>query len=190
MNAVATAGDWWNAVPGTTKPSAANAGSVGTEEPAEATASPWITFALNVLSKDGWHRPKLQARKPRGHVNFRTSLHGRRRSRLMESGMRNCKFCSPRICRPCFLYVIADRDGSGLVKVGISVRPSRRLAEHRKKTRRDLKIYHRVELRCEFAALDAEGAALRALERWRIFGDWFNCSVADAVAAVERRRRP
>jgi hypothetical protein len=80
MSAVATAGDWWNAGPGTTKPSAANAGSVGTEETAVTTRSSWQTFTPNVLSKNGWTLPKLQGPHGRGHVNFRASLPGRRRS--------------------------------------------------------------------------------------------------------------
>lgn len=98
-----------------------------------------------------------------------------------------CLFCSPKVCGECWLYVVADRDGQGPVKVGISNKPVHRLAQHRKKTRRDLSIHFRVAFRCEFKALAAEESCLKTLKDNRVHGDWFDLPVSQIVELVKRR---
>jgi hypothetical protein len=77
MSDVANAAGSWNAE--TVKAGCVNSRPTGIVI-AATTARSWITFALNVWSKNGCTLPKLQAPHGRGHVNFRTSLPGRRRS--------------------------------------------------------------------------------------------------------------
>lgn len=101
-----------------------------------------------------------------------------------------CGLTSQGPCRPCFVYVVCDKgEPFGAVKVGIAFKPTKRLAQHRKKTGRDLAVHHRQEFRCEFVAADVERRALMLLSEYRFYGDWFNCSIDDAVQAVEKARR-
>jgi hypothetical protein len=100
---------------------------------------------------------------------------------------KKCLPCSPKVCRECWLYVVADRDGSGPVKVGISFMPTQRLSQHRKKTKRDLSIHLRLPFRCEFKAMDAEEACLSALSESRVYGDWFALPVDEVISIVKRR---
>lgn len=100
----------------------------------------------------------------------------------------NCIYCGDK-CRPCWLYVVADRDGGGPVKVGISFHPTRRLAQHRKKTGRDLAVHYKREFPCEFAASDAEDVATEALADARVRGDWFSVSVAHAIKIASGAKR-
>ena len=101
------------------------------------------------------------------------------------SAQRKCKYCGPSVCRPCTVYVVADRDGCGFVKVGVSFSPTRRLAQHRKKTGRDLAVFFKFETSCEYLAMDVESAALDALMASRVQGDWHSCTVEDAIVAVK-----
>ncbi len=106
---------------------------------------------------------------------------------------RKCPFhLSPNDCVPCWVYVVGDRDGSGPFKVGLSKNVTRRVAQHRKKTGRNLAALFRVETSCEFSAIDVERDALDALTAYREHGDWFNCDLERAVEAVSvahRRRK-
>ena len=98
---------------------------------------------------------------------------------------KRCKVCCEDSCRPCWLYVVSDKDKADTIKVGISTRPAKRLAEHRKKTGRDLSILFKREMRCEFDAMDAERRALKKLEPFRTRGDWFACPVHIVMAAIQ-----
>lgn len=100
---------------------------------------------------------------------------------------RRCLVCSPKVCGEYWLYVVADCDGKGPVKVGISKKPVNRLAQHRKKTKRDLSIHFRVVFKCEFKALEAEESCLNALKDSRSSGDWSNLPVSQVVDTVKRR---
>lgn len=102
--------------------------------------------------------------------------------------MARCLGCSPKVCGEWWLYVVADKDGSGPVKVGTSSKPTRRLAQHRKKTGRDLAVHFKRSFRCEFAACEAEERVTATLDAWRTRGDWFDRDVADVVAVAERTR--
>lgn len=96
-----------------------------------------------------------------------------------------CICCGPKVCRPCWVYVVADKDGSGPVKVGISFHPVQRLSQHRKKTQRDLCIHFKRAFTCEFRAMEAEENAIDALSAARVYGDWFGVAVAEAIKAVK-----
>lgn len=97
-----------------------------------------------------------------------------------------CLQCGPKVCGEYWLYVVADKDGSGPVKVGISRKPVGRLAQHRKKTKRDLSIHLKLPFKCEFKAMDAEDSCLTALQDSRVYGDWFDLSIAQVVEIVKR----
>lgn len=97
-----------------------------------------------------------------------------------------CMFCSSKVCGEYWIYVVADRDGSGLVKVGVSRNVTRRVAQHRKKTGRDIQQHFKAPFRCEFKAMDAEERALEALARHRVHGDWFDLPVSDVIKTVRR----
>lgn len=100
--------------------------------------------------------------------------------------MRNCKYHGKNRCRECWLYVVADRDGTGPVKVGISFSPVHRLSQHRKKTGRDLRIHYRASFPCEFEASDAEDSICKSLEIGRVRGDWFDIRLPDVIAAASK----
>lgn len=97
-----------------------------------------------------------------------------------------CFYCEAGECRETWLYIVAGRNGEGPVKIGISFKPVQRLAQHRKKTRRDLVIHWSRKFPCEFAAFDAEDAATDAMDAHRVYGDWFNSSVAEIISSTEK----
>ncbi|MDF3606307.1 GIY-YIG nuclease family protein [Paracoccus sp. DMF-8] len=99
---------------------------------------------------------------------------------------KECTLCDQGKCQPTFVYVVGNRDGTGSVKVGISVSASKRLAQHRKKTRRDLVVHWKKLLSCEFAAFDAEQAICDQLDYCRDQGDWFFRPVGDVVLIAEK----
>lgn len=95
-----------------------------------------------------------------------------------------CLACSPRVCRPSYLYVIAD-DSRNLVKIGCTVNVARRLADYRGNGDQHYRIIHQQEAGCEFTATRKEERALGALPPdKRVRGDWFEVSGDDAVKAV------
>jgi predicted GIY-YIG superfamily endonuclease len=114
-------------------------------------------------------------------------------AQIQPRQFKRCKVCDPfrkaSDCRPCFVYVVGNRDGSGAVKVGMSFKPTQRLAQHRKMTGRDLTVHHKTEMSCEYRALDAEDRALDHLARYRTQGDWFACSIDTAISAVIKGAR-
>ncbi|WP_409266802.1 GIY-YIG nuclease family protein [Massilia sp. BHUDP2] len=80
-------------------------------------------------------------------------------------------------------YVYVCDPGTGLIKVGQSAEPAKRL-----KTIAgyvgcpDLKSWVSPRV-CEYKRLERESHA--KLSEWRIAGEWFNCSMELAVAAVQ-----
>jgi hypothetical protein len=79
-----------------------------------------------------------------------------------------------------FIYVIQADDG--LIKVGISSNPSARLAQLQTSTPSRLSLAYIGALRCNGYAVEAE--AHRRLADYRRSGEWFNCPVDIAVAAI------
>jgi hypothetical protein len=79
-----------------------------------------------------------------------------------------------------FIYIVqAD---NGMVKIGISTNPSARLAQLRTASAVPLAIAYVGALRCNGYAIEAE--AHRTLADYRLEGEWFNCPVGMAVAAI------
>lgn len=116
------------------------------------------------------------------------------------SGDRNC----PRDCERCpwrsqakgyHVYVVASAS-AGLVKIGQSCRPKRRLQDHRLRYG-DARLLGAWHVGCQGAANDAEGRALGLMpEATRAHGDWFAVdptwaseAVASALAAPVREAR-
>jgi hypothetical protein len=79
-----------------------------------------------------------------------------------------------------FIYII--RGDHGLLKIGISSNPSARLAQLRTASAVPLTIAYVGALRCDGYAVEAE--AHRTLAGYRLEGEWFNCPVDMAVAAI------
>lgn len=98
----------------------------------------------------------------------------------------NCLMCGPKVCGEYWLYVVADKDCTGPVKVGISNHATRRLAAHRRKTGRDLMVHFKIAFSCQFKAMDGECLALDALSEYRVNGDWFDLPVEQVIATVRR----
>jgi hypothetical protein len=79
-----------------------------------------------------------------------------------------------------FIYVI--RGDHGLIKIGVSSNPSARLARLRTASAVPLTIAYVGALRCNGYAVEA--AAHETLAGYRQNGEWFNCPVDMAVAAI------
>jgi hypothetical protein len=79
-----------------------------------------------------------------------------------------------------FIYII--RGDHGLLKIGISSNPSERLAQLRTASAVPLTIAYVGALRCDGYSVEAE--AYRTLAGCRLEGEWFNCPVDMAVAAI------
>jgi T5orf172 domain len=79
-----------------------------------------------------------------------------------------------------FIYII--RGDHGLIKIGVSTNPSARLAQLRTASAVHLEIAYVGALRCNGYAV--EGEAHRTLADYRQNGEWFNCPVDMAVAAI------
>jgi hypothetical protein len=79
-----------------------------------------------------------------------------------------------------FIYVISDNHGS--IKVGISTNPTVRLAQLQRTSAAHLALAYVAALRCTGYAVEAE--AHRTLASYRQGGEWFNCPVDMAVAAI------
>lgn len=107
----------------------------------------------------------------------------------MSKGKHTCTYCKPGACRPTWLYVVADADGAGPVKVGISFHATKRLAMHRKKTKRNLAVHWKRQFSCEFAAIEAEDAVCDALDAYRTRGDWFDLPVSEIIELAEVAQR-
>jgi hypothetical protein len=79
-----------------------------------------------------------------------------------------------------FIYII--RGDHGLIKIGISSNPTARLAQLRAASAVPLAIAYVGALRCNGYAVEA--AAHETLAGYRQNGEWFNCPVDMAVAAI------
>src|ERR1700704_1423978 len=79
-----------------------------------------------------------------------------------------------------FIYVV--RGDHGLIKIGVSSNPSARLARLRTASAVPLTIAYVGALRCAGYTVEAE--AHRTLAGYRLEGEWFNCPVDMAVAAI------
>jgi hypothetical protein len=79
-----------------------------------------------------------------------------------------------------FIYIVqAD---NGMLKIGVSTNPSARLAQLRTASAVPLAIAYVGALRCAGYTVEAE--AHRTLAGYRQNGEWFNCPVDMAVAAI------
>jgi T5orf172 domain len=79
-----------------------------------------------------------------------------------------------------FIYVVqAD---NGMLKIGVSTNPGARLAQLRASSPFKLSFAYMGALRCDGYAMEA--AAHETLSRHRLGGEWFNCPVDMAVAAI------
>ncbi len=98
----------------------------------------------------------------------------------------SCNLCTSRDCPDHFLYVV--NQGSGLVKIGKSIHPTRRYAHYRKTIGKHVVLEFRRRSGCEMSTLDREQKAIRALERIAVrhHGDWFVSTVADAIFCVNK----
>ena len=103
---------------------------------------------------------------------------------MTKAKRKECLCCGDGECRPCWLYVVVGSDGEPPVKVGISCKPTRRLAQHRKKEARPLIVAFKIECQCEFVAMNLEQEAINTLGGYRTRGDWFDCSTGQAISAV------
>ncbi len=100
--------------------------------------------------------------------------------------MSACFFCGQK-CRKTSVYVIGESDWAASVKVGYAANPSKRLAQIRKQTGRDVAILHIIHAHCEFKAMDIEDASHRLLApQWSGYGEWFNCDPDFAFEAVKK----
>jgi T5orf172 domain len=79
-----------------------------------------------------------------------------------------------------FIYVI--RGDHGMLKIGVSTNPSARLAQLRTSSPFKLSFAYMGALRCNGYAVEA--AAHETLAGYRQNGEWFNCPVDMAVAAI------
>jgi hypothetical protein len=79
-----------------------------------------------------------------------------------------------------FIYVI--RDDHGLLKIGISNNPNARLAQLKTASAVPLAIAYAGALRCDGFAI--ESATHETLNRYRAEGEWFDCPIDLAVAAI------
>jgi hypothetical protein len=83
-------------------------------------------------------------------------------------------------CSGSFIYVI--RGDHGLIKIGVSVNPSARLAQLRTASPSALSFVYMGALRSNGYAV--EGEVHRTLANYRQNGEWFTCPVDMAVAAI------
>jgi hypothetical protein len=79
-----------------------------------------------------------------------------------------------------FIYVIKADDG--LVKIGVSVNPSIRLAQLQRTSAASLALVYVGALRSTGYAIEAE--AHHTLASYRQSGEWFRCPVEAAIAAI------
>jgi hypothetical protein len=79
-----------------------------------------------------------------------------------------------------FVYIISGAHGH--LKIGSSENPNRRLAELKTGSPFALAITYAGALRCDGHAIEV--AAHETLARYRLEGEWFNCPVDMAVAAI------
>jgi hypothetical protein len=79
-----------------------------------------------------------------------------------------------------FIYVI--RDDRGLLKIGVSNNPNARLVQLKTASAVPLTIAYAGALRCDGFAI--EGAVHETLSRYRAQGEWFDCPMDLAVAAI------
>lgn len=99
--------------------------------------------------------------------------------------LKACLGCSPKACGEVSVYVM-DGHSSGCVKVGYSRTPSDRAYQLRRQHEEPgIFVAFKVKLRCEFWAMDIEQSAHAKLEGLRRFGEWFDCSLEEAVRAIE-----
>lgn len=78
------------------------------------------------------------------------------------------------------VYAIAQAN-TGLVKVGVSRDPLRRLSGIRTSSPHELRLEHAVEVDDAYAV---ERVAHSMLAEWRVAGEWFNVSIEQARAAI------
>ena len=79
-----------------------------------------------------------------------------------------------------FIYII--RNGFGHHKIGISSNPNTRVADLRTASPVRLDIVYAAALDC--SGFSIEEAAHDILARYRLQGEWFNCPLEVAVAAI------
>lgn len=84
---------------------------------------------------------------------------------------------------PAFVYVITA--ANGLVKVGVTQNPTKRLAQLQTATHHRLEIYatEPIDGQDPYAA---ERDAHRLLQRHRVRGEWFDCHPEAALAAIRK----
>ena len=96
-----------------------------------------------------------------------------------------CIVCSPRFCRPSWLYVAHDLT-RGLTKIGKSVNVSARFQYYRRETRRDIRLVAKWQPSCDWIVLDFEAMAQARLpQELRVNGDWYSIEPDTAVRAVQ-----
>lgn len=96
-----------------------------------------------------------------------------------------CFYCGSR-CRQTSIYVIGEEWDAPTVKVGYSGKVSKRLAQLRRQSGRNLTILARRDVACEFKAMDIESLAHDLLKQhWSGRGEWFSCPAIVAVEAVD-----
>jgi T5orf172 domain len=81
-----------------------------------------------------------------------------------------------------FIYVICTNGMPPLIKIGISANPSGRLAQLRTASAAELAFSYIGALNC--SGYEIEAAVHRILARYRISGEWFNCSPEIGIAAI------
>jgi hypothetical protein len=81
-----------------------------------------------------------------------------------------------------FIYVVNSGGMPPTVKIGISSNPSARIAQLRTASTMPLAFSYIGALNCSGFAI--ESAAHRTLARYRITGEWFNCTPEIAIAAI------
>lgn len=81
-----------------------------------------------------------------------------------------------------FIYVVNSGGMPPTVKIGISSNPSARLLQLKTASTMPLEFSYIGALNCSGYAIEA--AAHQTLARYRITGEWFNCTPEIAIAAI------
>lgn len=81
-----------------------------------------------------------------------------------------------------FIYVIRTNGLPPLIKIGISSNQTARLAQLRTASAAELSFSYIGALNC--SGYEIEAAAHQILARYRISGEWFNCTPEIGIAAV------
>lgn len=100
--------------------------------------------------------------------------------------MSKCLTCSPRDCRPGYVYVVWD-DRRQLSKIGSSVNMGSRMASYRANGNTHIALKHKQIAGCPMTSLDREDRAIRSLNSSasRVQGDWFDAPAGVAIECVK-----